>query len=247
MSPPIAEEKLRGLLRWVGRHELGFHVASFALASGLFVFAKVASEVEEGELSSFDRALLLSLRSSTDLADPIGPGWLEEMGRDFTGLGGTGVLMLVTCGAIGYLLLVRRPRAAAFLGVSITLAAVLAGALKTAFARARPELVPHLTHAQSPSFPSGHSMLAAAVYLTLGTLLARAEPRLVVRAYILCWALFLAVLVGVSRVYVGVHWPTDVVAGWAGGAAWAALSWLVARSLQRRGALEPTPDETSVR
>lgn len=245
MSLSRTGEKLRVLLRWIGRHELGVNVALFALALGVFVFAKVASEVQEGESNSVDRTLLLSLRSPADLSDPKGPSWLEEMGRDFTGLGGVGVLTLLTLGVVGYLLLVRKPRSAAFVAASISGAAVLAGVLKTAFARPRPELVPHLSYAQSPSFPSGHSMLAAAVYLTLGALLARVEPRLVVKAYILCWALLLAVLVGVSRVYVGVHWPTDVLAGWAAGAAWAALSWLVARKLQRRGTLEPTSEEAT--
>ncbi|MBK8172887.1 MAG: phosphatase PAP2 family protein [Sandaracinaceae bacterium] len=201
---------------------------------------KVESEIREGDVAALDRAVLLSLRNPADRSDPLGPRWLEEMGRDFTALGGTGLLTLVTLMGVGYLFLGRKPRSALYVAASIISATVLELVLKELFARPRPALVPHLSHVISPSFPSGHSMLAAAVYLTLGALLARVEKRLIVKAYVLAWALLLAVLVGVSRVYLGVHWPTDVLAGWAAGAAWAALSWLLARALQRRGTLEST-------
>lgn len=216
------------------------NVAVFAIALGVFVFMKVESEIREGDVAALDRAVLLSLRNPADRSDPLGPRWLEEMGRDFTALGGTGLLTLVTLMGVGYLFLGRKPRSALYVASSIISATVLELVLKELFARPRPALVPHLSHVISPSFPSGHSMLAAAVYLTLGALLARVEKRLIVKAYVLAWALLLAVLVGVSRVYLGVHWPTDVLAGWAAGAAWAALSWLLARALQRCGTLEST-------
>jgi len=115
-------------------------------------------------------------------------------------------------------------------------------ALKQLFDRPRPDLVPRLSYVMTSSFPSGHSMLSAAVYLTLGALLARFESNLLLKAHVLGWALLFTVLVGVSRVYMGVHWPTDVLAGWAAGAAWASLCWLVARLLQRRGRVEADLD-----
>lgn len=245
MSRRRAVEALLAWLRCLGRHELRLHMVLAALALALFVFMKVASEVREGEAISLDRALLLELRNPADLSDPIGPRWLEEMGRDFTALGGVGPLVLLNVGVVGYLLLARRPQTALFVAASTSGAAALSVALKSLFVRARPELVPHLSLVDSSSFPSGHSMLAATVYLTLGALLARVEPRRSVKAYLLSWALVLAILVGLSRVYVGVHWPSDVLAGWAAGAAWAALSWLTARALQRRGALEATGPEPS--
>jgi undecaprenyl-diphosphatase len=110
--------------------------------------------------------------------------------------------------------------------------------LKAAFERPRPDLVPHGSYVSTASFPSGHSMMAAVVYLTLGALLARVEPDRRVKVFILTAAVLLALLVGVSRVYLGVHWPTDVLAGWTVGAGWALLFWLVARALQRRGSVE---------
>lgn len=224
--------------RWVGRHELGVIVATAGTALGLFVFAKLASEIGEGEARSIDRALLLALRDKDNLARPLGPAWLEQAARDITALGGPTVLTLLTLAAVGYLLLSRRPRAAGFLTFSVVGAGIVTTALKGAFGRERPTVVPHLVPVSSMSFPSGHSLLSAAVFLTLGALLARLERHLVVKAYFLLWALLLAVLVGCSRVYVGVHWPTDVLGGWAAGASWAGLCWLFARRLQRRGQLD---------
>jgi len=229
---------LMSALRWIGQHELGVIVSAAGSALGLFVFAKVAAEVGEGEARSIDRALLLALRDPRNLAQPLGPAWLEQAAKDITALGGPPVLTLLTLAAVGYLLVSRRFRAALFVTFSVVGAGLLATALKGVFGRERPAIVPHLVNVSSLSFPSGHSLLSAAVFLTLGALLARLEHRLVVKAYLLLWALLLALLVGMSRVYVGVHWPTDVLGGWAAGAAWAGFCWLFARWLQRRGRLE---------
>jgi undecaprenyl-diphosphatase len=230
---------LRSLLRFIGRHELGSVSSILVLALGVWVFTAVAEEVNEGDTSSVDRALLLALRNPADLSDPIGPKWLEEMGRDLSALGGTAVLSLLSFALLGYLLLLRKPRAAAFLGGSVLGATAISLGLKHLFLRPRPELVPAYSYVLTTSFPSGHAMLSAAIYLTLGALLARMHTSLLLKAYGLLWALLLAFLVGLSRVYVGVHWPTDVLAGWAAGAAWASACWLLARALQRRGEVEP--------
>jgi undecaprenyl-diphosphatase len=228
----------RKLLDRIGGSEPGVVLALPVLTLGAWVFVEVLDEVTEGESEDADTAILLFFRSKTNKADPLGPAWVEEMARDLTALGGTAALTLVTVATLGFLLLTRKPRVAAFVALSVLGAQLLSSSLKYLIARPRPELVPHFSHVFSASFPSGHSMLSTAVYLTLGALLARIQTSLAIKAYILGWALLLPALVGLSRVYVGVHWPTDVLGGWAGGAAWAALCWLLARWLQRRKQLE---------
>jgi undecaprenyl-diphosphatase len=120
---------------------------------------------------------------------------------------------------------------------------LLSALLKDAFGRARPDLVPHGVEVHTLSFPSGHAMLAAATYLTLGALLARVQPHPRVKTYVLTVAAVLTVLIGVSRVHLGVHWPSDVLAGWCVGAAWALLCWMAAVWLQRRGQVERGVEE----
>jgi undecaprenyl-diphosphatase len=162
--------------------------------------------------------------------------------RDLTSLGGFTVLTLVTAGAIGYLLIDGKRAAALFVLVAVVGGVGLSESLKHVFARPRPELVAHLVEVQTASFPSGHAMLSAVTFLTLGALLARVQGRKRLKAYLLSVAITLTLLIGASRVYLGVHWPTDVMAGWCAGAAWAMGCWLVATWLQRRGQIEQ-PDE----
>jgi undecaprenyl-diphosphatase len=207
---------------------------------GLFgwAFVSLADEVREGDTMSFDRALLLWLRNPDNLADPIGPSWLEETARDFTGLGGHGILGFITLATIAYLLLTRR-RGAALLVVGAIGGGMIASALlKMGFERPRPDLVPHGMRVYTASFPSGHAMLSATTYLTLGALLARLHRLRRVKTFFLGLAITLTVLVGFSRVYLGVHWPSDVLAGWCVGSAWAGLCWYIALVLQRHGQVE---------
>lgn len=225
------------------RLEAGTVLLLLLAAGSLWAFAEIADEVLEGDSAAVDRVLLLLLRTPGDPADPIGPPWLEEIGRDVTALGGIAVLTLLTLTVATFLVL-RRLRHAAWLLLAATSSGVLVSVLlKDAFARARPDLVPHGVHVASASFPSGHSMMAAIVYLTLGALLARVEPDRRIKAFLLAVAILLALLVGISRVYLGVHWPTDVLAGWTIGAAWALLCWLIARRLQQSGQVETSSEE----
>lgn len=199
-------------------------LAGLALAAGAFwLFIELAGEVLEGGTRGIDRAILLALRSAGDAADPRGPPWLEEMMRDFTALGGLGVLSLFTAAAIGYLLLDGNRRAAAAVFVAVAGGQLLSTLLKLGFDRPRPDLVPHEVLVYTSSFPSGHAMLSAVTYLTLGAMLAGIHSRMRHKIYLLVLALLLTVVVGASRVYLGVHWPSDVIAGWAVGAGWALI------------------------
>ena len=225
-----------------GRHELILLIGVVITAGLLLAFLNLAGEVMDGETAAMDRAILLSLRSAADPTDPLGPLWLEQVARDITALGSIVVLSLITLTAMGYLLLLGKRGAALLVLLSVGGVMILSSLLKLGIARARPDLVPHGDIVFTGSFPSGHSMLSAVVYLTLGALLARFAARRRLKAYPLLVAIVLTLLIGSSRVYLGVHWPTDVLAGWCIGAAWASLCWLVALWLQRRGAVEPSAE-----
>lgn len=226
--------RIWALLRWLGCHELGVLLSVLAVAGGVWAFIELADEVVEHSTRRFDRWVLLALRAKGDLTDPIGPRWFEEMARDITALGGSAVLLLLTAAIVGFLLLRRERRTAVFILLTVIGAELVSTVLKLGFERPRPTLVPHAVYVYTSSFPSGHAMLSAAVYLTLGALLAHLQERAVIKAYLLIWAVGITILVGLSRVYLGVHWPTDVLGGWAAGAAWAALWWLGARAMERR-------------
>ncbi len=198
----------------------------------LLGFSNIVEEVGEGETRWFDEGLLYALRTH-DPADPIGPRWFEENVAEITALGGFSVLALVTLLATGFLLLQRKWLNAAMLLVATLGGTAISEGLKVGFARPRPDLVAHAVDVTSMSFPSGHAMLSAVTYLTLGAMLARTQPDRRSRAYILVAAVLLTLIIGASRIYLGVHWPTDVLAGWCLGAAWALLCWFAATLLTR--------------
>lgn len=220
-------------------------VALLTLIGGLVAFALLADEVGEGGTRNFDEWVLLALRTPGDPSDPLGPRWLEEAVRDVTALGGTTVLALIVLIVSGYLVLTGKRHAAIATVISVVSGVLLSQAMKMAYARPRPGLVPHGVEVYSASFPSGHSMMAAIVYLTLAAMLVRTQADRRVKAYCLAVAVLLTLLVGMSRVYLGVHWPTDVLAGWALGAAWAMMCWLIMLWLQDRGAVEKSASDPS--
>ena len=192
-----------------------------AIVGALGVAGHIIEELAEGEAFGFDASLILALRRPDNLAVPIGPAWLKQAAIDISALGGFTVLWLFGAASLGFLLLARRWAQAAMIGASLIGASLLNAMLKSIFHRARPELVPHLTDVSNASFPSGHAMTSAAIYLTIGIMLAEAQKTLAVRAYVMTFAVLLVILIGCSRVFLGVHWPSDVLAGWSLGAVWA--------------------------
>ena len=202
-------------------------LGALAVAAGLVLaFGQIAEDVLEGDSAAFDRNILLALRNPADLSDPLGPPWLEEGARDITALGSYSVLSLVVGAVAVYLLMVRKRQAALWLLTSVIGGAALSTVLKIGFDRPRPDIVAHAARVFTASFPSGHAALSAVTYLTLGALLASIAPSHGQRLYFLALALLIAVVVGITRVYLGVHYPTDVLAGWCFGSAWAILCYL---------------------
>jgi undecaprenyl-diphosphatase len=223
-----------GWRRWLGRlkprdrWELTLLVTGIAFLLLLLVISKLASEVLEGETLQFDRAILLALRDPADLAQPKGPRWMLSAALDITALGSATVLGLAVVGVAGFLVLQGLWRRAVIV-LSASLGGwFLNGALKQLFQRQRPEVVPHLREAMSLSFPSGHA---------LQSLMMRFAHRRLTKIYCIAVAALATVLVGLSRIYIGVHYPTDVIAGWLIGLSWALLCWTIERALERQAGL----------
>jgi undecaprenyl-diphosphatase len=221
-------------------------VSLLLIAGGLWLVMGLADEIREGGQFRLDREILLLFREPGDPAEPIGPYWLESAVRDVTALGGTTIISMVTLVTAGFLMLSGKRNAAVLVMVSILGAVVLSYAIKAGIERPRPELFPHGVEVYTASFPSGHATGSAATYLTLGALLARLQPQRRLKIYLMAVAVLLTLMIGLSRLYLGVHWPSDVLAGWTLGACWALLCWTVARQLQREGDIEPPgPPQTS--
>ncbi|WP_166825287.1 phosphatase PAP2 family protein [Thalassoroseus pseudoceratinae] len=229
---------IRSAATWLGGREPVVLLAFFSILMATWSFIALASEVIEGDTETFDVQIVRAMRQADDPSIPIGPKWVQETGRDATALGGVAWLVFFTLVLTGYMWLDRKQHMAIFLLLASGSGMCVSFLLKWMFSRPRPDVVPHLSHTSTSSFPSGHSMMSAVVYLTLGTLLATVVPRARLKIYILVVAASLSIIVGVSRVYLGVHYPTDVFAGWAAGLIWALTCWMIARRLQKRGTVE---------
>jgi undecaprenyl-diphosphatase len=222
------------------------HLKSWAptlfVAVLLFGFAFIALEVSEGEPIAADRWLMVALRNATDLSRPIGPPWLLDVVRDITALGSTAVLGLLVTIVATFLLATGKYHAGLLVLTTVLSGALLNTFLKLAFARARPDIVAPLTQVSTLSFPSGHAASAAVCYLTLGLMLAQTQASRSVRIHLMTTAAILTLLVGVSRVYLGVHYPSDVLAGWCFGISWALICQMLMSYFQRTGRVEPPSD-----
>jgi undecaprenyl-diphosphatase len=219
----------RRILSWLREFDARLLLAAFLTAGSLFVFLEIADEVNEGDTQSVDERIIMALREPHDLADPIGPLWVEEAVRDISALGSHVVLTFFIGFVLIFLVLIRRYRASMFVLGAAASGALVSHFLKIFFSRPRPDIVSHGTNVLTYSFPSGHSMLSAVVYLTLGALLTELVTRKRLKSYFLLVGLFLSFVVGLSRIYLGVHYPSDVIAGWCAGLCWAALFTFIAR------------------
>ena len=228
---------MKRLRRPRDREELMILVGGIAILGLLWIFVTLADKVLEGDTRQFDEWVLHALRKSDNRAVPIGPGWLRFAADDITSLGSPTVLGLTVLAVTGYLLLHGLYKNGLFIFVASGGGWILNWALKQAFERTRPSVVPHLRQVVDSSFPSGHALTSAAVYLTLGALLMRIAQGRLARYYCIATAMFVTFLVGSSRVFLGVHYPTDVLAGWVIGMSWALLCWTVERVLERRAGL----------
>lgn len=208
-----------------------------SVAALLAAFAFVAEDVVEGETRAFDEAVLLWFRVPGHPDQPIGPAWLVEAVRDTTALGGYVVLTLITIAVFAYLLIVRQRANAILVAGAVVSGTVLSNTLKTMFGRERPDMT-GIVEIFTPSFPSGHALVSAVTYLTIAAVLVAGTQDRALRTFYIVLAALLTILIGLSRLYLGVHFPTDVFAGWCLGAAWA-IAWFIAASAieerRRRG------------
>jgi undecaprenyl-diphosphatase len=224
---------IRAPVAMLALREIGVIAVVFVGAAMLLSFVILAGEVVEGDTHSLDVWLMSLFLDAGDPAERIGPAWFEEMVRDVTALGSYAFIILTVLIVTGYLLLSRKTGLAGLVVVAVAGGMLLSNLLKAGFDRPRPD-VEHAARVFSASFPSGHATLSAVTFLTLAALLTRARARRRVKIYFVSVAVILTILTGLSRVYLGVHYPSDVLAGWCIGSAWAILCWAAALIVQRR-------------
>lgn len=233
---------MKPLTALIGRIELPMLLAGVIVAGGLWGFLELTEVATDRAPHALDSDILLLFRVEGHPDAPIGPAWLPKVVRDITALGSAAVLTLITAATALYFFVARRPATGLFVIAAVVSGQILSTLLKAGIDRPRPEVVPHLMQESSLSFPSGHAMISALVYLTLGALASQTTQNHATRAYILSLAVFISLLVGVSRLYLGVHWPSDVMAGWCAGFAWAMVWWMAARLTLRNGKSQPPPN-----
>lgn len=221
----------------LGSDSTALLVAMFCVSALILGFGLLAEEVVEGDTAAFDRAVISLFRNAQNVEALLGPAWLQELGRDVTALGSFEFLGFVFVATVGYLVLVRKRALAILISAAVLGGVAISSALKIGFDRPRPDL-PHAARVFTASFPSGHATVSAITFLTLAAVLTRANADGRVKAYFIVVAVFLTLAVGVSRLYLGVHYPSDVLAGWCVGSAWALVCWTGALWFQRRGEVE---------
>ena len=218
---------IRSKIREYFPSEIAFLLLVFTSLITLFVFIEISEAVIEGETRTIDHEILMLMRENPNGSEPIGPERFQYAVRDITSLGSTTILTLVTLFTLFFLYLKREIRSAIYVLSASIGGAVLVQILKFAFSRERPQIITPLVSEITMSFPSGHSAMSAVIYLSLAVLLLRVEQSNKYRIFIISSALIITFLVGLSRIYLGVHYPTDVIAGWMIGLFWALFCWII--------------------
>ena len=203
-------------------------LAGLLLLLAAIAFVLLGSEVGEGETRGIDLRLLHAAQSARAAAP-----WLAGMMRDLSGLGSTAVLTLFSTAAVAHVAMFSSRGRALLVAAAVGGGAVAVAVLKAGYARHRPDVALAQFEVPGWGFPSGHATMSAVVFLTLAVLVAGTRPRHRERVFIVAVAAVLAALVGVSRVVLGVHYATDVVAGWVFGVAWASAWWLIDHAATR--------------
>jgi undecaprenyl-diphosphatase len=208
--------------------------ALLIIGLGVAVFAELADDMTEADGQNFDLMVLWALRPTADPSNALGPWWLETAANDLTALGGISVLALFATVAVAFLLIQKKRLSAFMLVLGLIGGVALSEGLKAVFERERPPSAYQAVETINASFPSGHALLSTVFYLSLAVMLARAFPRRHLKIYVIAVGVTIAVLVGLTRIYLAAHWATDVFAGWSIGAAWAMALWLVSHAIDRR-------------
>ena len=225
-------------------------LGAFAVITfGVLSFIEIADDMTEADGQAFDQMVLHWMQPVA--GEPRGPWWLHEAAADITSLGGIAVLGLFAIVAVGILLILRKWLSGVLLVVGLAGGVALSEGLKAVFERERPPADFQAVETLNASFPSGHALLSTVFYLSVAVMMTRAFPKRRLKIYVLGVGMVFALLVGLTRVYLGAHWASDVMAGWCVGAAWAMALWLVSyaveRSQRRRphGLVDDTPGEIS--
>ena len=234
--PPVDRTELNRLaarLLTLARAEIALLTALFVGAIGVLAFIEIADDMTEADGRAFDAMILAAMRPHDDPGQAWGPWWLEEALADVTSLGGISVLGLFALAVVGFLVIQRKRLSALILVVGLAGGVALSEGFKGVFERERPPAQFQAVDTLNASFPSGHALLSTVFYLTVGVMLARVLPTRRLKVWVMAMAVTIAMLVGISRVYLGAHWATDVMAGWSLGAAWAMALWLIAHLIER--------------
>jgi len=229
---------LKDFLHELITKEIKVLLALLLLFISVLTFLEIGDAISAGETRQFDLSIIEFFRAEDDFNKPTGPPWITEFMTDITALGGGYVLAIITIFVLIFLTLQKHYDAFWLLLAATAGGTLISFGLKEIYGRERPDLAFRLITTTYLSFPSGHSMMSAVLYLTQAAIVARFQRTWKIRIYILSAALFLTIIIGFSRVYLGVHYPTDVIGGWTIGLAWASLCWCIAWYIQRRKRLK---------